>query len=151
VLHIRRILEEDEEAPYLDTDIELFVLVNSTWDNCGGGGANWPGSVPSWEEDGSLTRIEVSPDHVDLGGIVGSDSETVGCKALWGDVGTAAAIAELSQGGQLTRRRVEAPLGAFVVCGDASQPLTVRILDARGELLTQIEEPAGFERPPWTA
>jgi hypothetical protein len=40
---------------------------------------------------------------------------------------------------------VEAPIGAFVVCADYAEPVTVRLLDARGELLAEIDEPAGFD------
>ncbi len=149
VLHVRRVLDEEEKAPYLDADVELFCLVDSAWESWGGGGANWPDSLPSWEDDGSLTRIDVPPQHVDLGAMNGGGSIERGCKALWGDVGAAASIAEVSQAGQVTRRPIEAPLGAIVVCGDSGQPLTVRIMDSRGELLAEVNEPAGFEEPPW--
>ena len=114
VLHVRRVLDADENAPYLDVNVELFGLVDLVWENWGGGGANWPGSLPNWEDDGSLTRLQAPPQHVNLAAMNGGGSDEGGCKALWGDVATAAAIAEVSQGGQVTRRPIEAPLGILL-------------------------------------
>jgi hypothetical protein len=47
------------------------------------------------------------------------------------------------RGGRVTRRPVEAPTGAFVVCAEVTQPFTVRVLNAHGDVLAEIEEQAG--------
>ncbi len=141
VLHIRRFYEEDDAEVLTGTDVDLFYRVDGAWRTRGGGGGGWKGESP-------LTRIDVPPRHVDLHGVNGGWSEGRGCKALWDEVGTAAAVAEAHQAGTVTRRTIEAPVGAFVVCAGYAQPLTVRILDQWGELLAEIEEPAGFEGGP---
>lgn len=138
VLHIRRFREEDDAQVLTETSVDLFCRVDGAWEAWGGGGGGWKGESP-------LTRVDVLPGHVDLHGANGGWVQTRGCKALWGEVGTAAAVAEVEQAGSVTRHPVVAPVGAFVVCADYAQPLTVRILDQRGELLAEIEDPAGFE------
>jgi hypothetical protein len=87
---------------------------------------------------------------VDLGGRQGTWVGERGCKALWGDVGSEASVAEVEQSGQVTRRPIEAPTGLYVVSAEHDEPFTVRIFDAVGELLAQVEEKAGFDDlPPW--
>jgi hypothetical protein len=143
VLHIRRYVEEDEAEPrdIVETDIDVFCLVDGIWEIWGGGGGGWA-------EDEPLSRIDVPARHVSLGGMYSSGVGGRGAKTLWGEVGTDAAVAEVAQDGVVTRRHVHAPTGAFVVSGKLEQPFTVRIFDAAGELLAEIEEPAGFDDTP---
>jgi hypothetical protein len=108
VLHISRTLDDGAQAVRTDTDVDLFSLVDGVWVEWGGGGAGGSNDSP-------LARIDVPPDHVDLSGTVAAGGER-GCKALWGEVGVSAAVAEVEQAGRVTRRPVEAPIGAFVVC-----------------------------------
>jgi hypothetical protein len=103
----------------------------------------WGGGGAGGSNDSPLARIDVPPDHVDLSGTVAAGGER-GCKALWGEVGVSAAVAEVEQAGRVTRRPVEAPIGAFVMCADLAHPFTVRVMDADGRLLATVEEPAGF-------
>lgn len=98
-----------------------------------------------WKAESPLARIEVPSSHVDLHGAIGGWAEERGCKALWGLVGTEAAVAKVEQAGSVTRWPVEAPVGVFVVCADYAQPFTIRLLDSRGEVLAQIEEPTALE------
>lgn len=115
VLHIRRFYEEDDAEVLIETDIDLFCRVDGAWRTSGGGGGGWKGESP-------LARIYVPPRHVDLHGVNGGWSEGRGCKALWGEVGTAAAIAEVDQAGTVTRHPVEAPVGAFVAAPTTGSP-----------------------------
>lgn len=138
VLHIRRVQDEDDECPLTETDIDLFCLVDGDWETWGGGGGGWT-------DDSPLARLAVAPNHVNLGGMNSGAVGDRGCKALWGTVGTEAVMAEVRQAGQVTRRPVEAPVGAFVVCGDYAEPFTVRVLNAHGDVLAEVEEPAGFD------
>ena len=143
VLHIRWALWDDDEEPMTEADVELFCRSGSTWELNGGGGGQW-------SMESSLSPTDVDPRSVELDGTISVWSQDRGCKALWGSVGTDAAIAEVIQADQVTRRPVEAPVGAFVVCADYAEAFIVRILDAQGELLVEVEEPAGSdEEPPW--
>jgi hypothetical protein len=142
VLHIRRIHSETFEEPETETDVQCFYLEGGVWMPSGSGGTGW-------REQSPLARVTVPPDHVKLDGVNGGRVGLRGCKALWGEVGTGAAIAEVIQAGQVTRRPVQAPIGLQVVCGYYGQPFTVRVLNAEGQLLAQIEEQAGFDEGPW--
>jgi hypothetical protein len=141
VLHIRRIVSwDDEEEAMTLSAVHLFCLVDSAWEATGGGGSDWPDERP-------LRRLDVDPRHATFGGRTGGPGREFGCKALEGVVGTDAAILEVVQAGEVTRRPVEAPIGAIVVCADYAQPFTVRIRDTQGGLLTEVDEPAGFDAP----
>jgi len=137
VLHIRRAHDEDR-GPLTETNIDLFCLVAGDWTSWGGGGGSWP-------DDSPLAQLALAPTHVELGGMNCGTVGNRGCKALWGTVGTAAATAEVRQAGKVTRRRVETPGGAFVVCGEHAEPFTVRVLGEHGDVLAEFEEPAGFD------
>jgi hypothetical protein len=137
VLHIRRLLDGDDEL-ITETDIDLFYLVDSVWETWGGGGGGW-------NDDAPLARYEVPPDCVNLHGMNSGSYGGQGCIALWGEVGAEATIAEVMQAGRVTRRPVEAPTSAFVVCAEFGIAFTVRVLNAHGELLAEIEEPAGSD------
>jgi hypothetical protein len=144
VLHIRRIQDEDDDEVLTETDIDLFCWVGGRWEGFGSGGGGW-------YDDSPLERRELAPDVVNLGGMNSGSHGIVGCKALSGEVGADAAIAEVHQAGRVTRRAVEAPVGAFVVCGEYNEPFTVRVVNADGDLLAEIEESAGTEcGPPWS-
>jgi hypothetical protein len=140
VLHIRRYVDEDvdedDDRLITETDVDLFCLADSVWESWGGGGGGWQDTAP-------LARYEVPPDYVDLSAMNGGSMGDRGCKALSGVVGVEAASAEVIQGGRVTRRPVEAPNGAFVVCAEVTQPFTVRVLNAHGDVLAEIEERAG--------
>ena len=138
VLHIRRVLDEDEESPRTETDIDLFCLVDGSWETCGGGGGGWPDESP-------LAVLAVAPNHVDLGGMNSGVVGDRGCRALWGSVGIEAVMAEVMQAGHVTRRPVEAPVGAFVVCGEYTEPFTARVWNARGDVLAEVRAPARFD------
>jgi hypothetical protein len=141
VLHIRRWQDEDEpeQEPWAETDIALFRRVGDLWEECGGGGAGgWGGEA--------LTREQVPARTVCLDGKQESRSGEQGCTALWGEVGADAAVAEVEQSGTVTRRRVQAPTGFFVVSAEAGVPFTVRVFDSAGELLAEIADDA---TPPW--
>ena len=75
-------------------------------------------------------------------------SQEGGCKALWGSIGTCASVAEVTQDAQGTRRSVEVSVGALVVYADYALPVTIRVCDAYGELLDEIQEPSGFDDEP---
>jgi hypothetical protein len=138
VLHIRRIRIEDDDEAVTETDIDLFYLVDERWELYGGGGGGW-------DEHAPLERQQVPSDYAELGGMNSNSINEGGCKALWGIVGVDAAVAEVHQASRITRREIEAPVGAVVVSGKYSQPMTVRILTEAGDVLAVIEEPAGFE------
>jgi hypothetical protein len=145
VLHIRRIrtaaYEQDVDSEHevvTETDIEVFRLVDGSWEGRGGGGGGW-------DDESPLARIDVPPDHVDLHGMNCGGVGDSGSKALWGEVGTDAAFTEVIQAGCVTRRRVEAPTGAFVVSAEYEHPFTVRVLDSRENLLAEVWEPAGSD------
>lgn len=137
VLHIRHVWLEDDDEPTMETDINCFYREGGTWIGSGSGGGGWYERSP-------LARGHVPPDHVELNGMNGGSAGERGCKALWGEIGTDVAILEVAQGGQVTRRPAEAPVGIQVVCGQHSAPLAVRVLNSRDELMAQIDEEAGW-------
>jgi hypothetical protein len=59
----------------------------------------------------ALTRPDVPPEHVELHGVIGGGSGDRGCKALLGEVGTAAAFVEVEQCGTVTRRPADSGAG----------------------------------------
>jgi hypothetical protein len=138
VLHVSRTRYEEDDEVLTETDIDLFCWVDGRWEGFGGGGGGW-------YDDSPLERRALARHYVDLGGMNGGSNGFVGCKALSGEVGTDAATAEVNQAGQITRRAVEAPVGLFVVCGEYYEPFTVRVMNADGDLLAEIEESAGTE------
>jgi hypothetical protein len=141
VLHIRRIADEGENEDLTETDIKLFCLVDKRWEAFGGGGGGWYDVSP-------LDRRTLASDHVDLNGMNHGSMGSRGCTALWGEVGVDAAMAEVVQAGRVTRRVVEAPVGAIVVCGESAEPFTVRILNADGDVLAEIEEASALDDEP---
>lgn len=66
-------------------------------------------------------------------------------RGLTGVVGSAARFIELIDSHGRTRRPVEAPLGWVVVCFDASEEVTIRVLDADDQPLHEtIRSPAAW-------
>jgi hypothetical protein len=133
VLHIQWIPpdEDDDGMSDADVDVDLFLLIDGRWENSGGGGA------------GPYEPLSVPSSHVGLTGMNAGTYNDRGCKALWGQVGTDAAVAEVDQAGQTTGRALDAPVGLAVVSGEYFQPMTVRVLDAAGNVLALLDEPAG--------
>ena len=74
----------------------------------------------------------------------GTELGGTGITALWGEVGSEAAVAEVEQFGEMTRRPVEAPAGLYVVSAALEAPFTVRVLDADGLVLAEISGRGGF-------
>ena len=140
VLHIRHVDDADEPEPrdWNEVDVHLFLRVDGGWRGAGSGGAG------GWSGD-TLVPEAVPADAVRLDGMQASGVGGSGVTALWGEVGTAAAVAEVAQFGEVTRHPVEAPAGLYVVSAALEAPFTVRVLDARDVLLAEIEEPAGVE------
>jgi hypothetical protein len=146
VLHVRHLPKPiDEQAvawvdrQRIETNVDLFYLVDGAWAPWGGGGGGWA------DHPAVLARSDLPTGWVNLSGMTGGRSGDRGCKALWGQVGTGAAFAEVMQAGQVVRRAVEAPIGAFVACGEYHHPFTVRILSSQNALLAEVAEPPGFE------
>ena len=145
VLHIRHVEDEDEPEPenWNEVDVHLFVRIDEEWEDVGGGGAG------GWSGD-TLVPEAVPADVVRLDGMQGADLGGAGVKALWGELGTAAAVAEVVQFGEVARRPVEAPAGLYVVSAALEAPFTVRVLDAHGVVLAEIAEQAGWpDDGPW--
>ena len=144
VLHIRRV-EDDGPDPedWNEVDVDLFLKVDGTWQTYGSGGAGgWSGNT--------LVPEAVAADVVRLNGMQAGAAGGTGVKALWGEVGAAAAVAEVEQFGEVTRRPVEATAGLYVVSAALEAQFTVRVLDARGVVLAEIAEQAGWpDDGPW--
>jgi hypothetical protein len=138
VAHVRFVRRDADEDPFPEVDVELFCRVGGTWETWGGGGSNWT-------EEPTLARVTVPARYADPGGMTGGWSEERGCTALFGAVGVDAVTAEVLQAGEVTRRPVEAPVGLLVVCADSRSPFTVRVLDADGRLLAEVDQAAGFD------
>ena len=138
VLHLYRSQDEGAPEPHTGTDLRLLARVGDGWEYRGGS--------RSWSAD-ELLEPRIPAREVRLDGNVCSwwSPDDDGRKALHGQVGADAAVAEVEQFGEVTRRTIEAPMGLFVVCVVADAPCTVRVLDRDGELLAEIEEPAGIE------
>ena len=144
VLHIRRVEDTDEPEPenWNEVDVALFLRVDGTWQVFGGGGAGgWPGD--------RLVPEVVPAGVVRLDGMQVSGSAHSGVAARWGEVGADAAVAEVEQFGEVTRRPVEAPAGLYVVSAALEAPFTVRVFDAHGAVLAEMAEEGGF--PEWAA
>jgi hypothetical protein len=138
VLHVYRAQDDGAPGPHTGTDLRLLARIGDDWEYRGGS-RTWSAEEPM---EPQLPAREVRIDgNVCDWSTPGDD----GRKALYGQVGADAAVAEVEQLGEITRRAVEAPTGRFVVCVVADAPATVRILDRHGELLAEIEEPAGVE------
>ncbi|RBY95141.1 hypothetical protein DQ237_15725 [Blastococcus sp. TF02-8] len=136
VAHVRYLRWDDDEEPFPQVDVELFCLVDGEWEIWGGGGGNWT-------DEPTLDRVAVPPGTAALDGMTAGWADDRGCTALFGPVGTDAATVEVTQEGRATRRPVEAPVGLLVVCADSRYPFTVRVLDAAGGLLGEVDQPAG--------
>jgi len=136
VIHVRRVFDERHEAPVIETEIDQLLRVEGRWRPEMSSGGSWPDDPP-------LARIQVPPTFVALDGSGGSEYLGQGTKALWGRLGTDAAVAKVHQAGQVVRRPVEAPVGLFVVCADVSDAFTLRVLGVDGRVLAEIQEPAG--------
>ena len=139
VLHIRRVQDTDEPDPWHwnEVDVNLFLRVDGEWQTNGSGGAG------GWSGD-TLVPEAVAADVVRLDGMQVGAAGGTGVKALWGEVGAAAAVAEVAQFGEVTRRPVEATAGLYVVSAALEAPFTVRVLDDRGVVLAEIAEQAGW-------
>lgn len=136
VLHLYRAQDEGAPEPHTGTDLRLLARVGDGWEYRGG----------------ARTRSEAEPlepqvpaREVRLDGVTCNwwTADDDGRKALRLQVGVDAAVAEVEQFGEVTRRPVEAPTGLFVVCVVADAACTVRVLDRDGGLLAEIDEPAG--------
>jgi hypothetical protein len=135
VLHLRHWLADDGTPESTEVEIECFrIAVDGSWETAGSGGAGGD-HMPE------LTRVDVPPGHADLTGLVASLVDSDGCVAMWGEVGSAAATLEVEQGGEVSRRPVEAPLGWVVVSGEAGSPFTARVRDGSGVVLTEMSWP----------
>lgn len=119
--------EEDRDGPLVDDNVVLLEWVASEWRplNADGGTA---GSLPD-----PMTRPPMSIGEVQITGQTGSD----GVRAVDGLVGEGVRYIELDDGGGLTRKDVEAPLGVFVVCFAASHQVNVRFLDQEGACIRE--------------
>jgi hypothetical protein len=143
VLHIRRVEDDDGPEPYAETNLDLFYLLDGVWELCGGGGGG------GWSGD-ALARRQVPTRSVYLGSAVGGWAGDHGVKALWGQLGSDAAFAEVEQSGQVIQQHIEAPTGFAVFSAEYDLPFTVRVFDSGGELLAEIDEAAGWDDdPPW--
>lgn len=138
VLHVYRSQDEGAPGPHTGIDLRLLARVEDGWEYRGG--------LRTWSQDEPLTP-QVPAREVRLDGSTCSwwTPDDDGRKALYGQVGSDAAVAEVEQLGEVTRRAVEAPTGRFVVCVVADTPATIRFLDRHGALLAEVEEPAGVE------
>jgi hypothetical protein len=134
VAHIGRVWYDDIQQADTYLTLDFFYRVDGQWINAGDGGGGWDDEAP-------LARIRVAPRHADVDWVAFG----VGCMAVYGPVGSEAAIAEVVQGGQVTRRPVDSAVGLLVVCGesgDGAPPFTVRVLDAREQVLAEIDAQA---------
>jgi hypothetical protein len=134
VAHVERSKETWDDEPRTDALVDLFYRVDDSWMRAGHGGSDW-------REESPLFPVDVPPARVDLATV----STGAGCLALSGEVGSAAAVVEVIQGDEVTRRPIEAPAGLLVVCGDSTQPLAVRILDVGGSVLCEIDAHAAWK------
>jgi hypothetical protein len=141
VLHLYRSQDEGAPEPHTGLDLRLLARVGDGWEYRGG--------ARSWSAD-ELPEPRVPAREVRLEGNACNwwTPDDDGRKALYLVVGADAAVAEVEQFGEVTRRTIEAPTGLFVVCVVADAPCTVRVLDRDGGLLAEIDEPAGVEGVP---
>jgi hypothetical protein len=138
VLHLYRTQDGADPEPHTGTDLRLLARVGDAWEYRGGSGDRYA-------DEFMEPRLPAREVRVDGNVCNWWSSDDDGRKAIHGEAGADAAIAEVHQLGEVTRRALEAPTGRFVVCVVADAPCTVRVLDRDGALLAEIEEPAGVE------
>lgn len=102
---------DEDDGPYLDTEVELLVPTPSGWDllPCGGG-SNWTAANlgrPAW----------IAPDEVHIGGSQScrANFDDGRYTAIEGFVGQNVGSIELRAEGRLEQRPIDSPIGAFIV------------------------------------
>ena len=110
-----------------------YVRTGEEWEPTGGGGGS------AGPEDDPL-RLRVYPERL---ASVGGEWHEGPVRGLTGLVGSAARTIEVEDRHGRTRRQVEAPLGCVVVCFEALDEVTIRILDQDDQpLLDTSRSPA---------
>lgn len=113
--------DEDEPNPQsaVNDDHHSYVRSAAGWEATGGGGGT------AGSEDDPMRRALV-PDR--FAGFFGEWQDGP-VRGVTGIVGSAARIIELGDRHGVTRDLVEAPLGLAVICFDAAEEVTIRVLD----------------------
>lgn len=115
----------------VDDDHYSWVLTDGSWVPIGaGGGAGGPMRNP-------LARPDLAADAAYFGGDWLQGDAKGSVRGVTGAVGEGARYIELEDRHGVTRRTVEAPLGAIIVCWDAEDDVTIRVLDADEKVLGQ--------------
>jgi hypothetical protein len=115
----------------VDDDNYSWVLIEGNWVPIGaGGGAGGPMPNP-------LARPALAADAAYFGGDWAQGDSKGSVRGVTGAVGEGARCIELEDRDGITRRPVEAPLGAIIVCWDADDEVTVRVLDAEDKVLSE--------------
>lgn len=130
VLFVRHVAEEDEEEPFVESDVVIMTLSDGRWMAQASGGGTWaPGTA--------LMPAGATSEGVAQDGVVGYvDAErAIGCTIIHG-VPVGSAIRVTGSGGSIVRPAV-APIGVQVVA--AHVPFQIEVLDAAGIVVGPAE------------
>jgi hypothetical protein len=120
---------EDKEV---NTDHYSYIRTHTGWEASGtGGGTAGPEADPMVPRPGldHLTYFWSGWQEGPVGGVTGH-------------VGVSARTIEVADSHGTNRKPVEAPLGVVVVCFDARDEVTIRVLDADDQLLAEAAPPS---------
>jgi hypothetical protein len=137
VVSIWRHLPDDDDremgvdAPFIDSEIELFRRAGGGWEWLGSGGSGW--------SDPPLERPVSDPRAVLIGGETSCLAQDWACTALQGFVGEEVRSIEVSDEGGVTTRDVESPFGAFVVAVGGRADATLTFRDGGGDAIATRE------------
>ncbi len=130
VLFVEWSWSEDHEDDSLRSEVQIYRRAPDRWEpSNGSGGGGW--------FDPPLVPPPVPPRAADLWHFHASGGDDWRGCAAFGLAGSDAAVIEVSDVDGLTRRPIESPIGALVVCSDATAPAIARVLDRQGQVLTE--------------
>jgi hypothetical protein len=129
VLHIQWMWSEDHNDDSLSTETQVFVRRGQHWEIADGQGGS------SWFDPPFERPSRVGPRTVAIGHEFCATEPSRSCCAVDGFVGSDAAHIEVEDADGMTRRPVESPFGAVIVCSDGAGDATFRVLDGDGRVL----------------
>lgn len=138
VMHVQWSWSDDEpEDDEIDNEIELFWRrSDGSWEpSLGSGGSNW--HLPPFERPAGMNETDAY-----FGGEVGTGGDGwYGC-GIDGIAGAAAATVEVeNEIDGLVTMPLESPFGAFVVATAARSSATIRVREADGSVMAELEFP----------
>lgn len=120
--------DEGEDPDETESDVELFIRVESGWESSmSSGGAGW--------HEPPLERPRIGPREVHLYGQHCASTDSWSACAVYGIAGEDSAEVEVEDADGIHVAAIESPIGAFVACANGKATAVVRVRDNAGALL----------------